>query len=153
VSYTFAFYKKLLGYSLTRICSISYWCFDAIGLSLGQASMHFAQSRINTGDCASRCFGCGDVVQLVRTLLSKRHNDVSDLEISADKSPQTSPEAPFTTFIQLDGRSLVPSQFRVTQPRTYLLNQSIVRCQARSAAALLYRSGVASQLKPCTAPA
>src|SRR5438034_11850069 len=28
------------------------------------------------------------------------------------------------------------------QPRTYLLNQSIVRCQARSAAALLYRSGV-----------
>ena len=38
------------------------------------------------------------------------------------------------------------------QPRTYLLNQSIVRCQARSAAALLYRSGVASQLKPCTAP-
>ena len=38
------------------------------------------------------------------------------------------------------------------QPRMYLLNQSIVRCQARSAAALLYRSGVASQLKPCTAP-
>jgi hypothetical protein len=37
-------------------------------------------------------------------------------------------------------------------PRTYLLNQSIVRCQARSAAALLYRSGVASQLKPCPAP-
>ena len=29
----------------------------------------------------------------------------------ADKSPQTSPEAPFTTFIQLDGRSPVPSQF------------------------------------------
>src|SRR5579862_3405250 len=41
---------------------------------------------------------------------------------------------------------------RRNQPRTYLLNQSIVRCQARSAAALLYRSGVASQLKPCTAP-
>src|ERR1700730_17376173 len=38
------------------------------------------------------------------------------------------------------------------QLRTYLLKQSIVRCQARSAAALLYRSGVASQLKPCTAP-
>lgn len=38
------------------------------------------------------------------------------------------------------------------QTRTYLLNQSIVRCQAKSAAALLYRSGVASQLKPCTAP-
>jgi hypothetical protein len=34
------------------------------------------------------------------------------------------------------------------QTRTYLLNQSIVRCHARSAAALLYRSGVASQLKP-----
>jgi hypothetical protein len=33
-------------------------------------------------------------------------------------------------------------------PRTYLLNQSIVRCHARSAAALLYRSGVASQLNP-----
>ena len=30
----------------------------------------------------------------------------------ADRSPQTSPEAPFTTFIQLDGRSPVPSQFR-----------------------------------------
>jgi len=38
------------------------------------------------------------------------------------------------------------------QPRTYLLNQSMVRCHARSAAALLYRSGVASQLKPCPAP-
>jgi hypothetical protein len=30
-----------------------------------------------------------------------------------DKAPQTSPEAPFTTFIQLDGRSRVPSQFLV----------------------------------------
>lgn len=30
----------------------------------------------------------------------------------ADKTSQTSPEAPFTTFIQLDGRSPVPSQFR-----------------------------------------
>ena len=29
----------------------------------------------------------------------------------AGKSPQTSPETPFTTFIQLDGRSPVPSQF------------------------------------------
>jgi hypothetical protein len=38
------------------------------------------------------------------------------------------------------------------QLRTYLLNQSMVRCQARSAAALTYRSGVASQLKPCPAP-
>ncbi len=38
----------------------------------------------------------------------------------ADKSPQTSPEAPFTTFIQLDGRSPVPSQFRTpgTLPQT-----------------------------------
>jgi hypothetical protein len=31
----------------------------------------------------------------------------------ADEIPQTSPEAPFTTFIQLDGRSTVPSQFHV----------------------------------------
>jgi AraC family transcriptional regulator len=31
----------------------------------------------------------------------------------ASGTPQTSPEAPFTTFIQLDGRSTVPSQFRV----------------------------------------
>jgi len=48
------------------------------------------------------------------------------------------------------GRQIVLA--RTNQPRTYLLNQSIVRCQARSAAALLYRSGVASQLKPCPAP-
>ena len=34
---------------------------------------------------------------------------------------------------------------------TYLLNQAMVRCHARSAAALLYRCGVASLLKPCTA--
>src|SRR5580698_3725689 len=31
----------------------------------------------------------------------------------ADNSPRKSPEAPFTTFIQLDGKSPVPSQFRV----------------------------------------
>ena len=31
----------------------------------------------------------------------------------ADNPPQTPIEAPFTTFIQLDGRSTVPSQFRV----------------------------------------
>lgn len=37
----------------------------------------------------------------------------------ADKSPQPSPEAPFATFIQLDGRSPVPSQFRVTHPRNH----------------------------------
>ena len=29
-----------------------------------------------------------------------------------DNTPQTSSEAPFTTFIQLDGKSPVPSQFR-----------------------------------------
>jgi hypothetical protein len=34
-----------------------------------------------------------------------------------DNTPQTSPEAPFTTFIQLDGKSAVPSQFRT--PGTY----------------------------------
>jgi len=31
----------------------------------------------------------------------------------ADNTPQNSTEAPFTTFMQLDGRSTVPSQFRV----------------------------------------
>jgi hypothetical protein len=49
------------------------------------------------------------------------------------------------------GAPPAPAESR-DQARTYLLNQSIVRCQAKSAAALLYRSGVASQLKPCTAP-
>jgi AraC family transcriptional regulator len=39
----------------------------------------------------------------------------------ADKTPQTSPEAPFTTFIQLDGRSTVPSQFRV--PGTFTITR------------------------------
>jgi len=39
----------------------------------------------------------------------------------ADKTPQTSPEAPFTTFIQLDGRSSVPSQFRV--PGTFTITR------------------------------
>jgi hypothetical protein len=42
----------------------------------------------------------------------------------------------------------MPDNAMARQARAYLLNQSIVRCQARSAAALLYRSGVASQLKP-----
>src|ERR1700681_2515099 len=42
----------------------------------------------------------------------------------ADKTPQTSLEAPFTTFIQLDGRSPVPSQFRT--PGTF----TIVRLQS-----------------------
>src|SRR3984957_20372037 len=40
---------------------------------------------------------------------------------SADKNPQTSPEAPFTTFIQLDGNSSVPSQFRV--PGTFTITR------------------------------
>jgi len=40
---------------------------------------------------------------------------------NADKSPQTSPEAPFTTFIQLDGRSPVPSQFRT--PGTFTITR------------------------------
>src|SRR6202049_3377985 len=39
----------------------------------------------------------------------------------ADKSPQTSPESPFTTFIQLDGRSSVPSQFRT--PGTFTITR------------------------------
>jgi len=36
-----------------------------------------------------------------------------DKNARPDKAPQTSPEAPFTKFIQLDGRSNLPSQFRV----------------------------------------
>src|SRR6266446_9460724 len=43
------------------------------------------------------------------------------------------------------------AKYERNQLRRYLLNQPIVRPHARSAAALLYRSGVASQLKPCTA--
>src|SRR5438094_5421996 len=39
----------------------------------------------------------------------------------ADKTPQTPPEAPFTTFIQLDGRSTVPSQFRT--PGTFTITR------------------------------
>ena len=39
----------------------------------------------------------------------------------ADKSPQTSAEPPFTTFIQLDGRSPVPSQFRT--PGTFTITR------------------------------
>jgi AraC family transcriptional regulator len=42
----------------------------------------------------------------------------------ADKTPQTSPEAPFTTFIQLDGTSLVPSQFRTSGTFTITRLQS-----------------------------
>ena len=39
----------------------------------------------------------------------------------ADKTPQTSTEAPFTTFIQLDGGSTVPSKFRV--PGTFTITR------------------------------
>ena len=38
-----------------------------------------------------------------------------------DKTPQTSPEAPFTTFIQLDGRAPVPSQFHT--PGTFSITR------------------------------
>ena len=38
-----------------------------------------------------------------------------------DKTPQTSPEVPFTTFIQLDGKSPVPSQFRT--PGTFTITR------------------------------
>jgi hypothetical protein len=41
--------------------------------------------------------------------------------VKADKTPQTSPEAPFTTFIQLDGKSPVPSQFRT--PGTFTITR------------------------------
>src|SRR6201982_2979988 len=39
----------------------------------------------------------------------------------ADKTPQPSPEAPFTTFIQLDGKSPVPSAFR--SPGTFTITR------------------------------
>src|SRR6266480_3334067 len=38
-----------------------------------------------------------------------------------NKTPQTLPEAPFTTFIQLDGKSPVPSQFRT--PGTFTITR------------------------------
>src|ERR1700726_3199554 len=37
------------------------------------------------------------------------HNNPSP---KADETPEASPDAPFTRFIELDGRSPVPSQFR-----------------------------------------
>src|SRR5579872_7047461 len=43
---------------------------------------------------------------------------------NADKTPQTSPENPFTTFIQLDGKSSVPSQFRTAGTFTITRLQS-----------------------------
>jgi AraC family transcriptional regulator len=42
----------------------------------------------------------------------------------AEKTLQTSPEAPFTTFIQLDGKSPVPSQFRTPGTLTITRLQS-----------------------------
>src|SRR5258708_38242942 len=39
----------------------------------------------------------------------------------ADRFPQTVPEAPFISFIQLDGRSPVPSQFRT--PGTFTITR------------------------------
>ena len=39
----------------------------------------------------------------------------------ANKTPQTSPDAPFTTFVQLDGKSSVPSQFRT--PGTFTITR------------------------------
>lgn len=42
----------------------------------------------------------------------------------ADKTPQNSPEAPFTMFIQLDGNSSFPSQFRTAGAFTILRLQS-----------------------------
>jgi AraC-like DNA-binding protein len=44
----------------------------------------------------------------------------------ADMVPQTSPEAPFTTFIQLDGKSSVPSEFRTAGTFTITRLQSPV---------------------------
>jgi hypothetical protein len=38
-----------------------------------------------------------------------------------DRTPPTSPEAPFTTFIQLDVKSPVPSQFRT--PGTFTITR------------------------------
>jgi len=44
----------------------------------------------------------------------------------ADKIPQAPPEPPFTTFIQLDGKSSIPSQFRVPGTFTITRLQSAV---------------------------
>jgi AraC family transcriptional regulator len=41
--------------------------------------------------------------------------------LKANKNLQTSPEAPFATFIQLDGKSAVPSQFRT--PGTFTITR------------------------------
>lgn len=47
-----------------------------------------------------------------------------DASPRADKTPQTSTEAPFTMLIQLDGKSPVPSQFRTAGTFTILRLQS-----------------------------
>jgi hypothetical protein len=44
-----------------------------------------------------------------------------DASPKADETPQTSREDPFTTFIQLDGQSPVPSQFRT--PGTFTITK------------------------------
>src|SRR5882672_9648670 len=42
----------------------------------------------------------------------------------ADKTPEASPDAPFTRFIELDGKSPVPSQFRTAGTFTITRLQS-----------------------------
>src|ERR1700724_3302121 len=52
---------------------------------------------------------------------SAMHNNPSP---KADKTPEASPDAPFTRFIELDGRSPVPSQFRTAGTFTITRLQS-----------------------------
>src|ERR1700724_1943667 len=52
---------------------------------------------------------------------SAMHNNPSP---KADKTPEASPDAPFTRFIELDGRSPVPSQFRTAGTFTIARLQS-----------------------------
>jgi AraC family transcriptional regulator len=49
---------------------------------------------------------------------------VRNASSKGEKLPQSSPEAPFTTFIQLDGKSSVPSQFRIAGTFTITRLQS-----------------------------
>ena len=53
--------------------------------------MQSVQRRIDTGDAHLVDLARGDVVQLVRTLLSHRHNDVSDSKISNLVQPTSVP--------------------------------------------------------------
>jgi AraC family transcriptional regulator len=48
----------------------------------------------------------------------------NNLSPKADKTPEASPDAPFTKFIELDGRSPVPSQFRTAGTFTITRLQS-----------------------------